>query len=100
VARVLRAFLDDPTEPRYGFELMQRTKLASGTLYPILARLERSGWVTREAENIDPAVEGRPVRKLYRLSPGAAVAARRELVALSRELNPRAGRLRERGSVI
>lgn len=33
VGKVLRVFLDDVTAPRYGFELMQRTGLASGTLY-------------------------------------------------------------------
>ena len=36
---VLRAFLDDLENPRYGFELGALTGLASGTVHPILARL-------------------------------------------------------------
>ncbi|HWN61971.1 MAG TPA: helix-turn-helix transcriptional regulator, partial [Streptosporangiaceae bacterium] len=39
--RVLRAFLDEPTAPRYGYDLMKAASLQSGTLYPLLARLER-----------------------------------------------------------
>ena len=45
VARVLREFLETPSEPCYGFDLMRATGLASGTLYVILARLERAGWL-------------------------------------------------------
>jgi PadR family transcriptional regulator, regulatory protein PadR len=99
VARVLRAFLDDPTQPRYGFELMQRTRLASGTLYPILARLERADWVTRESEDIDPVELGRPARKLYRLTGHGAITARHELIQLNRELQLPAKRtLRQQGT--
>ncbi|NED57544.1 PadR family transcriptional regulator, partial [Micromonospora aurantiaca] len=36
VAKVLRIFLEDVDERRYGFELMRQAGLASGTLYPIL----------------------------------------------------------------
>ncbi|MGH3802500.1 MAG: hypothetical protein ACRDTD_20720, partial [Pseudonocardiaceae bacterium] len=52
VGKVLRVFLDDVTAPRYGFELMQRTGLASGTLYPILTRLEAAGWLTGHFEDV------------------------------------------------
>jgi PadR family transcriptional regulator len=88
VARVLRVFLDDPAGPRYGFELMQHTRFPSGTLYPILARLERAGWITGQLENIDASAEGRPVRRLYYLTPVGAEAARIELAELSALLNP------------
>jgi DNA-binding PadR family transcriptional regulator len=98
VARVLRAFLDDPAAPRYGFDLMQATGLPSGTLYPILARLERSGWVRGRSERIDPAAEGRPARRFYELTEDGLRAGRRELTALSEELRPPAvGRLRPHG---
>ena len=40
MATVLKVFLEDPDQPRYGFELMKLTGLASGSLYPMLARLE------------------------------------------------------------
>lgn len=88
VAAVLRAFLDDLSQPRYGVELMQRTGLPSGTLYPILARLERAGWLTSHREDIDPATEGRPARRFYRISNHGAQAARIELAALSDQLRP------------
>jgi hypothetical protein len=32
---------------------MQATGLASGTLYPLLVRLERAGWVAARWEDID-----------------------------------------------
>lgn len=88
VAKVLRAFLDDPGEPRYGFELMKLTGLASGTLYPILARLESAGWLASGREEIDPAAECRPPRRMYRISAYGVQAARTELAALSAELRP------------
>ena len=50
VARVLREFLADVGEPRYGYELMQSTEFPSGKLYPILARLQHAGWLCRERE--------------------------------------------------
>jgi PadR family transcriptional regulator, regulatory protein PadR len=99
-ARVLRVFLDDPAAPRYGFELMQHTRFPSGTLYPILARLERAGWITGQQETADASAEGRPVRRLYYLTSGGAQAARVELAELSAQLRPppvRGSLLRPRG---
>jgi DNA-binding PadR family transcriptional regulator len=86
VARVLRAFLEDPIAPRYGFDLMRTTRLASGTLYPILARLERLGLVTSQSEVIDPTVEGRRPRKFYNLTADGLRIGTRELAALNEEL--------------
>lgn len=88
VAKVLREFLDDPVEPRYGFDLMQKTGTASGTLYPILARLENAGWIEGQHEAIDPAQAGRPARRMYFMTGEGAVAATRELAKLSAQLRP------------
>lgn len=88
VARVLRQFLEDPAEPCYGFDLMRATGLASGTLYVILARLQRAGWLTSTQEDVDPSAVGRPARRLYRLTAEGAAAARVELAALSEQLRP------------
>lgn len=99
VARVLRIFLDDPATPRYGFELMQHTRFPSGTLYPILARLQRAGWITGQQEVVDARAEGRPVRRLYYLTTEGAQTARIELAELSERLRPppdRDSRLRPR----
>jgi Transcriptional regulator PadR-like family len=59
MAKVLKIFLEDPDQPRYGFEIMRLTGLASGSLYPMLARLEQAGWLTKGKETIDPHAEGR-----------------------------------------
>jgi PadR family transcriptional regulator, regulatory protein PadR len=88
VARVLREFLADPSEPRYGYELMQLTGFPSGKLYPLLARLQRAGWLTRERENADPAQAGRPARWMYRLSASGAESAHHELAVLNEQLEP------------
>ena len=78
--RVLDAMLADATQHHWGFELIKVTGLKSGTLYPILARLESAGWVQSgwEAEH----VPGRPRRRYYRLTGDGAEAARRELANL------------------
>jgi PadR family transcriptional regulator PadR len=102
VARVLRTFLDDIAAPRYGFELMRLTGLPSGTLYPILARLEAAGWLISAREQIDPVTAGRPPRREYRISPQGAQTARTDLAALSAELRPpprHSGRLAPEGGV-
>ena len=52
---------------RYGFDIMDRTGLKSGTLYPILGRLERAGWIVGEWEKT-PEDLGRPRRKYYRMT--------------------------------
>ena len=63
---VLEGFMARPTEWRYGYELSRETGLKSGTLYPILMRLEKyllleACWVATE--------EGVPPRHTYRLTP-------------------------------
>src|ERR1700710_1698197 len=66
--RVLEAFLQNPTQQLSGAEVHQRCGIASGTLYPILLRLESAGWFVSQWESIDPSAEGRPRRRLYRLT--------------------------------
>lgn len=86
VAKVLSAFLAHPDADRYGLELMRDTGHPSGTLYPILVRLQRAGWVTSTWEEIDPAREGRPARRYYRLTPQGQAVAERELADLRRQV--------------
>ena len=76
---LLRVLLDDPTQPRYGLELSKQAGVRHGTIYPALARLETVGWLTHEWEDVDPHTEGRPRRKLYRLTGQGELAARRTL---------------------
>ncbi len=88
MAKVLKIFLEDPAQPRYGFEIMRLTRMASGSLYPMLARLEKAGWLARGKENIDPHAEGRPPRLHYTITGTAVTAARRQLTALSDQYRP------------
>ncbi|HYN97467.1 MAG TPA: helix-turn-helix transcriptional regulator [Pilimelia sp.] len=88
VAQVLAVLLADPTAERYGLELMRATGQPSGTLYPILLRLQGAGWLVAEWEDIDPVAEGRPARRYYRLTPDGVAAARTELAALRERLRP------------
>lgn len=88
VARVLSAFLADPAADRYGLDLMKATDLPSGTLYPILQRLQQAGWVAAQWEQIDPAAEGRPARRYYRLTPDAVARARTALAELHAATSP------------
>jgi DNA-binding PadR family transcriptional regulator len=99
MAKVLKVFLEDPNQPRYGFELMKLTGMASGSLYPMLAKLEGAGWLTKGKEDIDPRAAGRPPRMHYKITGAAVSAARIQLAALSEQYRPPAsGRLRPQGS--
>ena len=51
-------------------------QLSSGTLYPILARLEASQWVASRWEDGDPAALGRPRRRFYQLTDQGRAKAR------------------------
>jgi DNA-binding PadR family transcriptional regulator len=51
-----------------GAEIGRETKLASGTLYPILLRLEQSRWVESRWEEGDPRKLGRPRRRYYQIT--------------------------------
>ena len=77
--RVLSTMLSDPDADWYGLQLCNRARLKPGTIYPILDRLLKVEWLERRWEEIDPAVEGRPRRRLYRLTGVGASAARRAL---------------------
>jgi PadR family transcriptional regulator PadR len=79
---VLRVLLADPAKPRYGRDIAKVTGLKTGTLHPILARLELAGWLDSFWE--DPAEhedQGRPRRRYYRLTGEGVVSARDALVA-------------------
>jgi PadR family transcriptional regulator PadR len=88
MAGVIKIFLEDPGQPRYGFELMRLTGLASGSLYPMLARLEEAGWLTRGKEDIDPHAAGRPARLNYTIVGTAVTEARLQLAKLSDQYRP------------
>jgi PadR family transcriptional regulator, regulatory protein PadR len=84
--QVLKVFLDDISKPIYGLELIKLVGLPSGTVYPILARLERSGWIAGAWEEITASEAQRPRRRLYVLTGTGESLARQELDAQLRTL--------------
>jgi DNA-binding PadR family transcriptional regulator len=80
--RVLSALVADVHREWYGLELMEYTRLSSGTLYPILHRLVEDGWLVRTREARSD--RGGTGRRLYKLTGVGELAARD--VLKSREL--------------
>ena len=77
MTRTLLAFLEAPGGWRYGYDLMKVTDLSSGTLYPLLARLNEDGWLESRWQESDSP--GRPPRQLYRLTAAGRIQARHAL---------------------
>lgn len=72
--RILAAIRDGDS---YGLDIIVATGLASGTVYPTLGRLRRSGLVVPRWEDSQVAErEGRPRRRYYTLSPAGEEALR------------------------
>jgi PadR family transcriptional regulator, regulatory protein PadR len=88
---VLDVLLADPAEELYGLRIGVEAGLPSGTVHPILARLEGLGWLESRWEDVDPREEGRPPRRYYRLT---ATGVRDARTALAGARRPALGRLR------
>ncbi|MET9260121.1 PadR family transcriptional regulator [Amycolatopsis sp. NPDC004079] len=85
---VLRVLMTDPSRELYGLQICTEAGLPSGTIHPILARLERVGWLSSRWETVDAREEGRPRRRYYRVDPSAigliqAAVSRAEVSARS-----------------
>ena len=81
---VLRALLAEPAQELYGLQIGDIAGLPSGTVHPILARLENAGWLESRWEEIDPRAAGRPARRYYRLVPSAVEQVRDTLAGAYR----------------
>ena len=82
---VLHLALQDPGREWYGLQMIEATGLPAGTIYPIIARLERYGWLESRWE--DPAeheAAGRPRRRYYRFTADGAERARLALAPARR----------------
>ena len=62
-----------------GADIIRATGIASGTLYPILRRLEHAGLLRSAWERGRPSVLGRPRRRLYRVTADGVVVTNRML---------------------
>lgn len=79
---LLAALLDVGNGWSHGYDLCSVTGIKSGTLYPLLIRLESQGYL--EAEWRQPVASGRPPRHVYRLTAAGRQLARSEGAALDR----------------
>ena len=69
---------------RHGFQIMDVTGLASGTVYPVLRRLEKEAAVDSEWEDASEASDaGRRRRRVYGLTPSGQLLANRARQRLS-----------------
>lgn len=66
--KVLGALLSAGDSDVSGADIARVTDLASGTLYPILLRLEEARWATSQWESGDPQALGRPRKRLYQIT--------------------------------
>jgi DNA-binding PadR family transcriptional regulator len=68
---------------RYGFDIMDATGIPSGSVYPALNRLERSGFLSSRWEAADVAHdEKRPPRRYYKITAVGAEALQQALSLL------------------
>jgi PadR family transcriptional regulator, regulatory protein PadR len=80
-SRITEATLDvlgvliGPDDELYGLKIAKAVGRPTGSVFPILARLEQLGWVTSEWETSEPTARG-PRRRFYRLSPNGLTEAR------------------------
>jgi PadR family transcriptional regulator PadR len=83
LARLGRATIEvlgilvESDEPRWGLELIKMTGRPSGTVYPLLDRLERAGWVVSHWDEL--ATRPGPRRRVYTLTPDGMAGAREAL---------------------
>jgi DNA-binding MarR family transcriptional regulator len=71
---VFQAFLDAPSDETYGFELAEATGLPSGSLYPILRRLEDEGWLAARWDVVESGGQRRRRRYYHLTGEGRRVA--------------------------
>lgn len=84
VLQVYAAMLQDATERHYALELSKSAKISIGTIYAVMARLEESGVVTSQIEEVSPSLAGRPPRRYYTFTADGLREARHALTELQR----------------
>jgi DNA-binding PadR family transcriptional regulator len=64
--RVLAVLVQAGARGRHGYDLCREAQIKSGTLYPLLIRLEAQGYLAADWQASE--VPGRPPRHVYRLT--------------------------------
>jgi len=81
----------------YGFQIIEETRLTSGTVYTSLGRLERDGYVTSRWEDARTAHrDKRPPRRYYAIT-ASGERVLRESIQRYRALGPVRGAVAGRG---
>jgi DNA-binding MarR family transcriptional regulator len=89
ILKIIGHLLSEPLKGLSGADIARATGVSSGTLYPILFRLEGAGWLESEWELVDATEVGRPRRRLYHLTSQGAQKAK----GVFKELVPQGGSL-------
>ncbi|NNN31886.1 PadR family transcriptional regulator [Streptomyces sp. S3(2020)] len=77
---VIKVLLASPPEaPAWGLKICEAADLGSGTVYPILERLAKQGWITSFEETAPHP--GRPARRYYELTAAGRIAVNSALEA-------------------
>jgi len=82
VLKVVGHLINAESEGISGAEISRSASIPSGTLYPILFRLERARWLESEWEEGNPSEMGRPRKRLYRLTSVGRQEARKAFEGL------------------
>ncbi|MEM9149370.1 MAG: helix-turn-helix transcriptional regulator [Cyanobacteria bacterium P01_F01_bin.3] len=93
--RILHYLFQNPTKEVCGADMIKELDIASGSLYPILLRLEKNEFVESEWETKDPSTLGRPRRRLYTIT-GTGLKAAQKAVAEFNQVAPQPGLVYER----
>jgi PadR family transcriptional regulator, regulatory protein PadR len=80
--RVLKVFLDGPKAGLAGSDIWRELGLFTGTVYPILLRLEGANWLRGDWEKLPANELGRPRKRIYKLTPTGYNKARAALAEL------------------
>ena len=82
---LLEFLAETPSKWGYGYDIVRFSGLKSGTLYPLLIRLQAKGLL--EARWELPATAGRP-RHAYRITPRGLALVRKARATAADGLNP------------
>ena len=78
--RILYFLFQNPSKEICGADMIKELDIASGSLYPILLRLEGQEFVESDWETVDPSEVKRPRRRLYKIT-SIGIKAAQEAVA-------------------
>lgn len=72
-----------PNNEFSGSSMSKELRIASGTLYPLLVKLEDAGLVVSHWENGDPQELGRPRRRYYKITGEGSKAIHERMSAIN-----------------